>query len=141
MNISNNQAPGISKIYFVKCADLTANLMHKKRLGMPISIMAEKTEIQFCGTATLSVVGTWTNGAMQEKATLKFATTQVLPLDEHIAFLILCANGDKKIIGTKEPKYPVVSYTDTTGKIGGDANLRTYEINHIALKTALECVF
>jgi hypothetical protein len=141
MNNSNNFAPGIRKIYYVKCEDLPANVMLKSITGMPISVIADKTEIPLYGSPFLSVTGSMTNGKIQEKATLKFATSATLPSSVHIAFLVLCNDGSKLIIGAREKKFPVISYTDTSGKVGGEAKLRSYEITHIAERTALECVF
>jgi hypothetical protein len=135
-----NQAPGIAHIFYAKCEDLPKNLMQRGLIGLPVAVLATCTEIKFFGEATLSWSGTQTNGRTQEKSTLKFSTNTALPLDVPLAFVVQFANGEKYLIGTQEKKHPAINYTETSGKLSGDAKLRSYEVTHLAVKSVLKCV-
>lgn len=93
------------------------------------------------GRPTLSWEGSKVNGTRQEKSTLEFSTSQPLPEGENLAFVITGAGGKQYLIGTREGKYPIINYSETTGEPGGSPAVRTYKITHIAQKSVLPCVF
>lgn len=94
----------------------------------------------FFGMPSLKWDGSTVNGARQEKSTLEFSTTEKLPEGEPLAFVVTVASGKQYLVGAREPKYPLINYSETTGAPDGDAALRSYKITHVAQKSVLPCV-
>lgn len=132
--------PGIRKIQIVRCADLDAGVMLHSICGCLVAIAAPAENIEFCGKPVLSWEGSKVNGTRQEKSTLQFSSVHHLPERERIAFVITVADGSQYLIGSREGRYPVIEYTDTTGEVGRTASVRSYKITHTAQKSVLPCV-
>lgn len=108
--------------------------------GALIALALPSVTVKFYGQPMLKWEGTTVDGARQEKATLEFSSTDRLPEGERLAFVVTVASGKQYLVGTREPKYPQINYTETTGAPDGDAALRTYKITHVALKSVLPCI-
>lgn len=132
--------PGIVKIEMVRCADLQPHVMLASISGANIVLALPSVRVKFFGTPSLKWEGTKSNGARVEKSTLEFSTTDKLPEGERLAFVITVASGRQYLVGAREPKYPVVDYSETAGAPDGSAALRTYKITHIAQKSVLPCI-
>lgn len=132
--------PGIVKIEVVRCAQLPANVMLTAITRGSVTLVLEPEEVTFYGQPTLKWEGLLVNKAPQEKSTLEFKTPHRLHDNVRIAFIVTTASGKKYLIGSREGKYPVVTYTETTGTPDGEAALRTYKITHLARKSVLECI-
>lgn len=105
----------------------------------PVMLSVPAQNIRFYRVPTLTWEGTKVNGARQEKSTLEFQSDELLPENIYIGFVITTTSGKQYLIGSREPKYPVITYNETTGTPDGDAALRTYKITHIAQKSVLPC--
>ena len=138
--MTENTLPGIVKIQMVRCADLQPHLMNQVLSGVPIAIASPSVEIKFFGKPSLTWEGSSVNRGRQEKSTLEFKTRDALPEGERLAFVVTAASGAQYLIGTREPRYPEINYSETVGAPDGDAAIRTYKISHIALKSSLPCV-
>ena len=138
MNIRS--IPGIASIHMVNRVDLPNNCMLQSIGGAVVSLLCDAAPVSFIGEAVLSLEGTCLGSVRQEKATLTFSTLDKLPEYGAYAFVVTCVNGNQYLIGTREPRYPVVTYEETTGKLSGAAAVRTYKITHIAEKSVLEVV-
>lgn len=138
--MSRNSLPGIVKIQWVRCSDISARIMFVSLAGAVVTLALDATLVRFFGTPSLKWDGSLVNGVRLEKSTLEFATADILPDGERIAFIVTTASGRQYIIGTREPKYPQVNYSETVGSPDGDAALRTYKVTHIAQKSVLPCI-
>lgn len=134
------QFPGVRHIYTVRCADLAPNLTLQAICGYEVAINAPMKLVNHSGRAKLTREGAKINGVMSETSTLEFSTADVLPEQEHIAFVVSCANGENYLIGAREPIYPSISYTQTTGDVDGETPLRSYKIAHTAQRSAITCI-
>lgn len=132
--------PGIRKIQIVRCSDLSSGLMLHSICGCKVAIVASSEDVEFVGRPTLHWDGSKVNGTRQEKSTLEFSTVHPLPEGENLAFVVTGAGGRQYLIGTREGKFPVINYTDSTGEPGGSPAVRTYKITHVAQKSVLPCV-
>lgn len=135
-----NTLPGIVSIRFTACDNLQPHLMHQSIAGAIVALAAPFQDINFYGIPKCQWEGALSSGCRQEKTTLEFATADHLPEGRRLAFVVTVASGKQYLIGTRESKYPQVTYGDTTGSPSGDAALRTYKITHIALKSMLPCI-
>lgn len=132
--------PGILKIGYVKCDSLSPQLELKAIAKVPIAILSEITNIVFSNEPSCKAVSEVDNNGRYQKTTLEFTTTQEIPTDDHIAFVIQCVNGKNFLIGTKERPFPVVKISDDTGSRSGNASSATVEVTHSALKSLLPIV-
>ena len=135
-----NTLPGIVKIEVVRCDQLPDNVMLIAITRGVVTLVLQPQEVKFYGQPSLKWEGSLVNKAPQEKSTLEFRTPMRLRDDVRLAFIVTAASGKKYLIGSREGKYPVVTYTETTGAPDGEAALRTYKITHIARKSVLECI-
>ena len=135
-----NTLPGIVKIEVVRCDQLPDNVMLTAITRGVVTLVLQPQEVKFYGQPSLTWEGSLVNKAPQEKSTLEFRTPMRLRDDVRLAFIVTAASGKKYLIGSREGKYPVVTYTETTGAPDGEAALRTYKITHIARKSVLECI-
>lgn len=138
--MSSQSLPGIFKIGYLECQKLSADLAMKSISGIPIAILTEISSVKFYGEATCEADSDNDNNGRSEKTTLKFTTTQPIPTEKPIAFVIECVNGKKYLIGTKEPPYPIIKITNTTGPATGSASANIVEITHNAVKSLLTVV-
>lgn len=138
--MSTNTLPGIVKIQIVRCSDIQPHAMQMSMCGALVALALPAEAIKFYGVPSLKWTGSPLNGGPEEKSTLEFSTADKLPEGVHIAFVVTTASGKQCLIGTREPKYPKISYSETTGAPDGDAALRTYKITHVAPKSVLPCV-
>ena len=135
-----NTLPGIVKIEVVRCDQLPDNVMLTAITRGVVTLVLQPQEVKFYGQPSLKWEGSLVNKSPQEKSTLEFRTPMRLRDDVRLAFIVTAASGKKYLIGSREGKYPVVTYTETTGAPDGEAALRTYKITHIARKSVLECI-
>ena len=98
------------------------------------------TPIPFGGVPKYQREGTLINGRRAEKSTLEFITDRHPDDSDRLAFIVERPGGDCILIGTREPNYPQVEYSDTTGAPDGDAAVRTYKITHTDIKSGLPLV-
>lgn len=138
--MSSCSLPGITKIQIVRCCDLASGLMLQSICGCVVAIVAPFRSVDFIGRPLLRWEGTKVNGIRQENSTLEFSTLHPLPEGENLAFVVTGAGGRQKLIGTREGRFPIINYSDTTGEPGGSPAVRTYKITHVALKSVLSCV-
>lgn len=135
-----NTLPGIVSIRYTDCDNLQPHVMQQSISGATIDLAVPSVKIEFYGIPKCQWEGTLSEGCRQEKATLEFATSDIIPEGRHIAFIVTVASGRQFLIGSREPRYPKIQYTETTGSPSGDAAVRTYKITHVALKSVLTCV-
>ncbi|MBD5258456.1 MAG: hypothetical protein K2L73_02180 [Muribaculaceae bacterium] len=132
--------PGIKKIQVIRCNQLPPGLMLHSICGCMVALSLPSHSVAFNGRPLLTWEGTMVNGGRQEKSTLEFTTAEPLPEGENLAFVVTGAGGKQYLIGTREGRFPIVAYSETTGSPNGDAAVRTYKITHIARKSVLPCV-
>lgn len=138
--MNQSTLPGIVSIKMIRCADIQPHVMMASICQASVVLALPSENILYYGIPTLKWSGSVVNGTRQEQSTLEFATTQKLPEGERLAFVVTTVSGRQYLIGTREPNYPVINYSETVGAPGSEAALRTYKITHIALKSVLPCI-
>lgn len=135
--MSTISLPGIFKIGFLECSKLAPQLALKSIAGVPIAILTDITNVFFSGVPTCEAVSDNDNNGRSEKTTLKFITTQKIPEDRPLAFVIHCVNGQIFLVGAKERPFPIVKITNNTGTASGNVSAYSVEITHLAIKSLL----
>ena len=128
--------PSIIKIYTVPCQSLVPNIMEKHLAGVPIGILPLPEEIKQFGTGSCTAEAAMEEGAVIEKTTLQFNTTQEIDNTGQLAFIILDANLQYYIIGTKEEPYPLVEVTKAVDR---DTNVNTVKVTMARRKSLIPC--
>lgn len=135
-----NTLPGIVSIRYTDCDNLQPHVMQQSISGATIDLSVPSEKINFFDVPKCQWSGTLSSGCREEKATLEFTTADILPEGRWLAFILTIASGKQYLIGSREPKYPQIEYSETTGSPSGEAAVRTYKITHIALKSVLPCI-
>lgn len=138
--MNGSSLPGITKIEIIRCRDLAPHLMQHSMSGCIVCVAAPSIDIEFYGKPSLKWEGVTLNGTPQESSTLEFQTSRHIPQGEHLAFVVTTPSGKQYLIGTREGRFPVIKYAETTGDTAGTAAVRTYKITHIGLKSVLPCI-
>lgn len=130
--------PGIRRIYYTYCYSLPPRVMLTGLCGGAVVLFRDGlVPVPFAGEPVLKWDGSMENGSRVEKSTLTFRTSHALPEGVRIAFVVETFSGKSCLIGAREPNYPVVEYSETTGETAGEAAVRTYNISHIAVKSVI----
>ena len=135
-----NTLPGIVRIMMVRCCDIQPHAMQTALCGAPVTLAVPAEKVDFFGTPLLKWNGNIVNGSREESSTLEFSTSQQLPEGERLAFVVTVASGRQYLIGTREPKYPLVTFSESTGAPDGEAALRRYKVTHVAQQSVLPCI-
>ena len=128
--------PSIIRIFTVPCAQLAPNIMEKHLAGVPVGIYPLPTEIEQYGTGSCVAESAIEEGSIIEKTTLQFNTTQNIDNTGQVAFIILDANLQYYIIGTKEKPYPLVEVTKAVDR---DTNVNTVKVTMARRKSLIPC--
>ena len=133
--------PGIRRIYTVPCASLSRHLMLSAICGGAYAMFRSTlTPIRFAGKPVLTREGTILNGSRAQKCVLEFRSDYIVPEGIRMAFVVELVNGQVWLIGSREPNYPVVEYTDTSGDPAGDPAIRTYRITHTDIRSGIPVI-
>lgn len=133
--------PGIRRIYVVPCHRLPPRLMLAALTGGAVAMFRKSlTPVPFTGTPTLKWDVSVENGSRKEKTTLEFRSSIEIPEGMRQAFIVEGVNRKVYLIGTREPNYPVVEYSESTGEPAGSPAVRTYKITHTAIKSIIPVV-
>lgn len=128
----------IRYIGFVPCNLLPPDILLKHLSGMPVSVLSQTTPIEHYGDASCEAVSEYDNGSSLEKTTLQFTTTDEIPTNQELAFVIEDVQGKTYIIGQKEAPFPMVEI-DT--KIDGKENVKEVKVVFSAKKSLIKCTF
>ena len=133
--------PGIRHIAYVDAEALTPHITLQALAKIPVGIFARLFPISFDRRTALCETETeFDNNSSLETATLSFASTETLPLDRKLCFVISLVNGEQWLLGAYEPPFPFVGKESTSGLPDGDANNIKYTVNYTN-KVALVRVF
>lgn len=140
MNNSCQILPGIKKIYYTLCDQLQPRIDLQAIAGMKVAILSDLEEIPFFGTPECKCSTEKDKNGWNQKVSLKFRSSEVIPVDDNLAFIVGDVNDRWFVIGAKENPYPVITVEKNTGSPSGDAAGFYYEINHESLRSLIECL-
>ncbi|MDE6022022.1 MAG: hypothetical protein K2G13_00825 [Muribaculaceae bacterium] len=130
--------PGVRRIYAIPCSQLFPNLMLSAICGGAYAMFrADLQQLSFSGTPTFTREGTILNGSRAQKSTLQFRSDFIAPEGVRMAFVVELVNGKVWLIGSREPNYPVVEYSDFSGEPSGEPAVRTYKITHTDIRSGI----
>jgi len=131
--------PGVKAIAYCYAKHLSPDLELQAIAGVPVYATAPLTNIPTTGEPTCECLLTNENYGSNEKVTLSFHSRAQLPDDDYLAFVVIDANDNAYLIGTREEPHPLISRTQSFGTPGGDPSTFTYEITHASVKALIPC--
>ena len=133
--------PGIRHIAYVDAEALTPHITLQALAKIPVGIFARLSFVPFDKRTALCETETeYDNNSTLETATLTFASSETLPTNRKLCFVISLVNGEQWLLGTQEPPFPFVKKETSSGLPDGDANIIKYTVNYTN-KVALVRVF
>lgn len=141
-NLGTQHLPGLKYIGWLNGENLKRHVDLDGIVGVPVPILTDLHEIDFCGDAECSCKSTKDGGAYSDTATLKFFTASLLPFtrEKNIAFVVTDIAGKSFLIGSKEIPCTNVIPTMQHGWPDGDGGGFLYEIKHVSIKSMVPCV-
>lgn len=132
--------PGISRIGWLDCSKLTDNVALAGICGMPVPILTDVHNIDFCDAPSCERKSSKENGDYSDSVTLKFCSASKLDRRNQLAFVATDVNGVNWLIGSKEVPNAVISEKQSTGTANGDPAVFEYEVTHVAIRSMIPCI-
>ena len=132
--------PSITKIAYLPCSELSADIAFRCKVGLPVAVYAVTTPVTFCGTPICDTVTEQENKVRISHTTLTFSTIEELPTAYPIAFVVTTANGRSYLIGAMERPFPVVKVEERTGVPAGEPAVKSVTVTLSAHKSLVPCI-
>lgn len=139
MNSNCQILPGIKKLYWVDCDKLPTRIDLYAAAGMKVALLAELNEITFFGFPECKCTTEKVKNGWKQEASLKFLSSDDIPLFKNIAFVVTDVSDESYIIGFNEHPFPTVKREYNMAKPGDKAGFN-YEISHSALRSMVKCL-
>lgn len=130
--------PGIQAIAYLAALTLPENLCMQSLAGVPVHIMADMNNVPFNGEPLCECTQTNAQGGSSQSVEFSFRSTSELPSEFHLAFVVIDANGNYFLIGTKE-EHPQIERVQSFGTPDGDPNTFSYTVSLIAPRALIPC--
>lgn len=124
----------------VACSALPKYIELRAICNRPVPLMAAMQPVQLCGEAKCRCVRIREGASTSEETTLTFSTNEWLNISKEVAFAVEDILGIRWLIGSKEPPYPQVSATRSTGSPGGEPAAIQYEVTLKSLRALVRCI-
>lgn len=130
--------PGIKTIAYMASNLLPQELCMQSLAGMPIYVSADMFNVPFNGEPTCECTLTNASNGPSESVQFTFRANEVLPSEYHLAFLVIDANNDYYLIGTKE-EHPLIERVRSFGTPESDPSTHTYTVSLTAPRALIPC--
>lgn len=139
MNGCNLILPGIKAIFFTQCSSLQEGIELSAISGNDIAVLADLTKINFLDVPQCLKSKEKQNGGFVDTVTLSFKSSEDLPADCPLAFVVTDVNDVSWLIGCKEKPWPVVKSQYSSGSVNGEPAGYKIEITHKSVRSFLRC--
>jgi len=125
--------PGIIRVMWLHASQLSPHMAEKHIAGVPVAVGSTPNEIAIIKDASAKGVTAYENNGLICRATLEFSTSDEVPKDEDIVWLVQDADETWWLIGTKERNFPVTEVTRSAGSPGGEPAVATVKVSYSGL--------
>lgn len=133
--------PGIVKVGWLDCEKLQPNLRDLAAAGVPVAAHTAVTLVPLAADATCELASEMQKGAVVQTATLKFRTSQYIPVEVQLGFVVTDVQGESWLIGAAEPPFPQVKLTRKSRTPSGDPAVWDIEVKAVGQRALLPCVY
>lgn len=128
--------PGIKFIGYLPCSLLPPNILQKALAGVPVAIYSPPTPVEHYGNAECIAEQEYDHGSYLEKTTLTFTTTDEIPCNGPIAFVVTDVNNQSYVIGRRETPFLIMQFIN---KVSSANNIREVVASFSARKSLIIC--
>lgn len=129
--------PGIVAIAYVECRNLSPDITLRHCCGLPVAVYTTSVPVEHYGDASCEGESDFEKGGYFEKTKLEFRTTDEIPQNKALAFIVEDAQGEHYVIGAREKPFPMVEVTTSIDK---DTNIKSVKVTFSAKKSLVPCV-
>lgn len=130
--------PGLRYVGYADARTLQPDIPVRAKAGEPVAALARFTPVAFVGIPLAGMeTDTDDGGGEIQTATLTFRTERPVDFGAAPAFKVIDIAGREFLIGSKEPPWPVVKQTRTTGTPDGDPAGCEYTVTHTSIRTLI----
>lgn len=140
MNSSCQILPGVKSIGWVLCSSLPKQIALSGISRLPVALLADIHEITLFGSSDCRCSTEKDNNGWHQTASLTFFSSEEVPFENNIAFVVKDVNGNAFIIGSYEKPYPKVSIDSITGSPDNQSAGYKYSVSHKAIRTLVPCL-
>lgn len=130
--------PAIKFIGYLPTSLLSPDIVLKHLAGVPVGIFADITPVEHYGNASCEALSEYDNGSHIEKATLQFTTTDEIPENQEIAFVLSDVSGKSYVIGARESPFPMI---EIESKVDEKTNIKAVKVVFTAKKALIPCAY
>lgn len=130
--------PGIQAIAYLAANMLSDNLCLQSLAGLPVHILADMNNVPFNGEPTCECTQTNVQAGSSQTVDFNFRSTSQLPEEFYLSFVVIDANGNYFLIGTKE-EHPAIERVQSFGTPDGDPNTFSYNVRLTAPRALIPC--
>lgn len=133
--------PGITAIRTLCCDALPPQLARRSAAGLAVHIVLPTNNIDFVDVPVCEVQTEYDNRATLQTVTLSFTTVGLVDDAAPLAFVVVTAQGESFLIGTREQPYPIIKQKLSTGTPSGTAAANEVEVSLTAPLALIPCTF
>lgn len=131
--------PGITNIAYLSATLLSPDITLRALSGVPVGIFTTLTRVSHIGDAVCETETNFNNNSQLSKSTLTFSTTEQLPADCILAFVITTVDGKQFLMGTDNLPFPTIKAATTTGTTDGDKAVTKYTVSYENTVSLVPC--
>lgn len=130
--------PGVKSIAYLAANTLPAELCMQSLSGLPVFVIADMMQVPFHGEPTCECTQTNAQRGSSQSVEFTFQATMPLPEEFHLAFMVIDANSNYYLIGTKE-EHPLIERVQSFGSPDANPNTFTYNVQLTAPRALIPC--
>ena len=131
--------PGITNIAYLSATLLSPDITLRALSGVPVGVFTSLSSISHIGDAVCETETNFNNNSQLSKSTLTFSTTEQLPADCILAFVITTVDGKQFLMGTDNLPFPTIKAVTTTGTTDGDKAVTKYTVSYENTVSLVPC--
>lgn len=132
--------PGIKCIAHINANTLPSDITLQAIAGVPVGVFQDMSHLHTTGEPTCVCTRNNAHNGSSQTVELTFQTTEDLPQDYPLAFLLIDAMDQAYLVGVREAPHPAIEATTDKGTPSGESNTTTYKVNYTAPRALIPCM-
>jgi len=132
--------PGIKCIAIINATTLPSDITLQSIAGVPVAVLQSMQHIHTTGEPTCVCTRNNAHNGSSQTVELSFESTDELPEEYPLSFLIIDAMDQAYLIGVLESPHPAIESSNNKGTPTGDSNTTTYSVKYTAPRALIPCL-